>query len=216
MQPIAVSQTTALAVADQFRSFDRLTVRQKKKWVEILLSFELTNKYDVYAGGAVPTLRVEEQGRGFLGIILRMFLGTARPCHAYVTDAQSGSVLMQLHRRFRFIFHRLEVATGNGEALGAIERRWSWLRRIYNIYDARGNEVLEVFGPFFKPWTFELRVREQSIGVITKRWSGLGKEMFTDADNFGIEMQNVQDPIHRALAFAALVLIDVVHFEKAK
>lgn len=211
-----MSSTTALAVVDQFRGFDRLTVRQKKKWVEILLSFELTNKYEVYSNGADPVLRVEEQGRGFLGFLLRMLLSAARPFHAYVLDARSGNVLMQLHRRFRFIFHRLEVAAGNGDAIGVVERRWSWLRRIYNIYDAQGNAVLEVFGPFWKPWTFELRVREQSIGVITKRWSGLGKEIFTDADNFGIEMHNVQDPAHRALAFAALVLIDVVHFEKAK
>ena len=26
----------------------------------------------------------------------------------------------------------------------------------------------------------------QEVGKITKQWSGLGKEMFTDADNFGI------------------------------
>lgn len=213
--PSALEASTP-AVADKFQAFDRLTVRQKKKWVEILLSFELTNKYDVYGGGATPTLRVEEQGGGFLGFLARMVLNTSRPFRAHVNEADTGRLLMKLHRRFRFIFHRLEVTAGTGEAIGAIERRWSWLRRIYNIYDAQGNEVLEVFGPFFRPWTFELRVREQVVGVITKRWSGLGKEIFTDADNFGIEMHTIANPLHRALAFAALVLIDVVHFEKAK
>jgi len=216
MNSIAVSSATSAVVAERFHGFDKLTVRQKKKWVEILLSFELTNKYDVYAGGATPTLRVEEQGGGFLGFFLRLLLSSARPFHAHVMDAASGDVLMRMHRRFRFIFHRLEVMAGGGEAIGAIERRWSWLRRIYSIRDAQGNQVLEVFGPFWKPWTFELRVGEQAIGTITKRWSGLGKEFFTDADNFGIEMHSIPNPLHRALAFAALVLIDVVHFEKSK
>ncbi len=216
MNNLPVPEASTPAVADQFQAFDRLTVRQKRKWVEILLSFELTNKYDVYGAYATPTLRVEEQGRGFFGFLLRMLLSAARPFHAHVMEAQTGRILMKLHRRFRFIFHRLEVTAGTGETIGAIERRWSWLRRIYGIYDAQGNEVLEVFGPFWKPWTFELRVREQVVGMITKRWSGLGKELFTDADNFGIEMQSVANPLHRALAFAALVLIDVVHFEKAK
>ena len=53
-------------------------------------------------------------------------------------------------------------------------------------------------------------------GIITKRWSGLLKEMFTDADNFGVDLARVPDPQLRALAFAATVLIDVVHFERAK
>ena len=166
---MTVSGATSHEVAQHFGATDRLTVRQKKKWLEILLSFELTNKYDVYAGGAMPTLRVEEQGGGFLGFLLRTFLSTARPFHAHVVDAPTGRVLMRLHRRFRFIFHRLEVTAGNGEKVGSVERRWSWLRRIYNIHDAQGNTVLEVFGPFWKPWTFELRVREQRVGMITKR-----------------------------------------------
>lgn len=213
---MTVSGATSHDVADHFRAADRLTVRQKKKWMEILLSFELTNKYDVYAGGTSPTLRVEEQGGGFVGFLLRMILSAARPFHAHVVDAPTGRVLMRLHRRFRFIFHRLEVIAGNGEKIGAVERRWSWLRRVYDIHDAQGNAVLQVFGPFWKPWTFELRAREQPVGVITKRWSGLGKELFTDADNFGVEMRDLPEPFHRALAFAALVLIDIVHFERAK
>lgn len=30
------------------------------------------------------------------------------------------------------------------------------------------------------------------VGLIQKRWSGIGKEMFTDADNFGVTFENVR------------------------
>ena len=40
-------------------------------------------------------------------------------------------------------------------------------------------------------------------------------ELFTDADNFGVELTNVDQDL-KALAFAATVLIDVVHFERSK
>ncbi len=30
----------------------------------------------------------------------------------------------------------------------------------------------------------------QEVGKITKQWSGLAKEWFTDADNFGIQCKN--------------------------
>jgi uncharacterized protein YxjI len=218
----AMEGTSALArvgsrdVAARFDGYQRLTVRQRKKWLEILLSFELKNAYDVYAGGEAPVLRVQEQGKGFLSLCKRVFLGPLRPFQADVVDAQSGAPLLHLRRPFRWIFHRLEVTTPNGEKLGAIQRRWSWIRRIYVIEDAYGQVSADLFGPFLRPWTFELRVNQQPVGMIQKRWSGLLKEAFTDADNFGVDLQAVDDPRMKALAFAATVLIDVCHFERAK
>ena len=52
-------------------------------------------------------------------------------------------------------------------------------------------------------------------GTIRKRWSGLAKEVFTDADDFGVELAGLA-PELKVLAFAATVLLDVVHFERAK
>lgn len=123
-------------------------------------------------------------------------------------------MLLTLHRQFRFVFHRLEVRDGDGRALGAIEKEWSWIRRIYRIEG--GPRMLQLFGPFLEPWTFEIRAGDQMLGTIRKRWSGLTKEMFTDADNFGIDLSGIADPALKLLAFAAVVLIDIVHFERAK
>ena len=39
--------------------------------------------------------------------------------------------------------------------------------------------------------------------------------MFTEADNFWVELERVPDPNLRALLFAATVLVDVVHFERS-
>ena len=53
----------------------------------------------------------------------------------------------------------------------------------------------------------------QEVGLIQKKWSGLLKELFTDADNFWVDFEAVADPQLRALLFSATVLIDIVHFE---
>ncbi len=53
----------------------------------------------------------------------------------------------------------------------------------------------------------------REVGHIQKRWSGFGKEMFTDADNFGVTFENVRDPRLRTLVVAATFLLDFVHFE---
>jgi uncharacterized protein YxjI len=211
---------TALAtrgsLEDRFARYQRLTVRQKKRWIEILLSFEVKNTYEVFDEHGAAALRVREQGKGFLSLLKRIFLGTLRPFHVLVSDVGSGEALLELHRPFRFIFHRLEVRTTKGELLGAIQKKWSWFRRIYEIESASGHAVAELFGPILRPWTFEIRQGDREVGLVQKKWSGLGKEMFTDADNFGVDLAAIRDPKLKLLAFAAVVLIDIVHFEKSK
>jgi uncharacterized protein YxjI len=206
-----------LTPADQrFEDIQRLTVRQQKRWLEILTSFEVKNTYDVFDERGREALRVREQGSGFLSFLKRVFLGPMRPFHVHVSDAANSQVLLDLKRPFRFIFHRLEVRTPEGALLGAIQKKWSWVRRIYHVESESGHVVAELFGPILRPWTFELRVSERVVGLVQKRWSGLAKEMFTDADNFGIDLTEVRDARLKVLAFAAVVLIDVVHFEKSK
>lgn len=216
MTPVDSLSASDPALDQRFARYQQLTVRQKKRWLEILLSFEVKNTYEVFDELGAPALRVREQGKGFMSLLKRLFLGTMRPFHVLVTDVSTGQVLLELHRPFRFIFHRLEVRTARGELLGAIQKKWSWIRRVYHVESERGHTVAELFGPLLRPWTFEIRAGDRVLGLVQKRWSGLGKEMFTDADNFGVDLAQVTDPRLKVLAFAAVVLIDVVHFEKAK
>ncbi len=215
MNQPALTPSTGRNLASKFESYQRLTVRQRKKWMEILLSFEMKNAYDVFDQTQQPVLHVREEGSGFLSFLKRVFLGPSRPFTASVTDPSQLQTWMQLRRPFRFVFHRLEVYGADGALAGAIQKKWSWIRRIYHLEDARGQVVAELFGPILKPWTFEIRVRGQTRGAIRKRWSGWGKELFTDADSFGVELANLE-PDLKMLAFAATVLVDVVHFERSK
>jgi len=203
-------------VDEHFARYQRLTVRQQKRWLEMLTSFEVKNTYDVFDETGAATLRVREQGKGFFSLLRRLFLGPARPFRVHVSDTNTGAVLLDLQRPFRFIFHRLDVRTVDGRVLGAIQKKWSWLRRIYHVESDSGHVVAELFGPLFKPWTFEIRVQDREVGQIQKKWSGFGKELFTDADNFGVELSGIREARIKLLAFAAIVLIDVVHFEKKK
>ena len=206
------------SVALAFANPQRLTVRQRKRWLEILFSWESKNTYLVFDHNDAPVFEVQEQGKGFGNMMKRLFLGPLRWFTANVEDLGKQSTLLSLRRPFRFFFHRLEVTGPDGVALGAIQRRWTWLRRKYTVEGPAGQEVATLFGPFFRPWTFKIRLpgSEQEIGLLQKKWSGLGKELFTDADNFWIQLENVRDPQLSALLFSATVLIDVVHFERVK
>ncbi len=202
-------------------SASRLSVRQRKRWLEILFAWETKNTYVVYNDDGVPVLNVQEQGKGIGKLLKRLLLHSWRPFTVHVEDLTAQDLskghVMTLTRPFRFYFHRLETRSSDGTLYGAIQRKWTWLRRKYVVEGPNGEDLAALFGPILRPWTFEVRMpgSEQCVGLVQKKWSGLAKEMFTEADNFWVEMDRIPDPKLRAMLFAATVLIDIVHFERS-
>jgi len=191
-----------------------LIIRQQKEWGEILTGFETKNKYEVLDHFSNPLLEAHEEGGSALTMITRLFLKALRPFTMHLFSPQ-GAGLFKLVRPFRFYFHELDVSQSNGALLGKIKRRFALLRRIYSVVDRNGNEIFELFGPLLHPWTFQIKKGGQELGKITKKWSGLVKESFTDADNFGITFPNGIDLSQKAVLLGAVFLIDFIHFENS-
>ena len=194
---------------ERLSSISSLVVSQQKEWGEILTGFETKNRYAVSdESGSRLYLAAEEAG----STLLRLFLKGLRPFTIAVLT-EDGQVVLRVMRPFRFYFHRAEVVDSRGQSLGVIERRFSVLRRIYSVLDSSGEEVFQLFGPILHPWTFQIRNDGVEYGKITKTWSGLLKEGFTDADNFGVMFPAEWDVKLKALFLGAVFLIDFVHFE---
>ena len=191
-----------------------LIIRQQKEWGEILTGFETKNKYEVVDHFSKPLFEVQEEGGSALTVITRMFLKALRPFTMHLFSPQ-GAGLFKLTRPFRFYFHELDVSQSNGAPLGKIKRRFALLRRLYSVVDRNGNEIFELFGPLFHPWTFQIKKGGQELGKITKKWSGLAKESFTDADNFGITFPAGIDLSQKAVLLGVVFLIDFIHFENS-
>jgi len=190
-------------------SVNGLVVSQQKEWGEILTGFETKNRYMISdtLGNRVCTA-AEEAG----STLLRLFLKALRPFTIAVLS-EDGQVVLRVKRPFRFYFHRAEIVDSQGQSLGVIERRFSVLRRIYSVLDVSGHEVFQLFGPILHPWTFQIKKNGVEYGKITKKWSGLLKEGFTDADKFGVMFPAEWDVKLKALFLGAVFLIDFVHFE---
>ena len=194
---------------ERLSSISGLVVNQQIEWDEILTGFETKNRYAISDVSGNRLYLAVEEARSML---LRQFLKTLRPFTISVL-AEDGQVALRVMRPFRFYFHRAEVVDSQGQSLGVIERRFSILRRIYSVLNSSGEEVFQMFGPILHPWTFQIRDGEIEYGKITKKWSGLLKEGFTDADNFGVMFPTEWDVKLKALFLGAVFLIDFVHFE---
>ncbi len=188
---------------------DTLVVSQEKNWTEIITGLEARNKYNILdASGKLIYLAAEWEGSFWTRIILK----SIRPFTIYIM-APDGSRVLILQRKFRFYLHKLEIFGADWEPLGTIQRRFSFLRRHYSVLNKSGHELFHLLGPILHPWTFIIQTPGREIGKITKKWSGLLKEAFTNADNFGVTFPADMDITWKGLLLGAVFLIDFVHFE---
>ncbi|CAG0899734.1 unnamed protein product [Cyprideis torosa] len=68
---------------------------------------------------------------------------------------------------------------------------------------------------YVKNFDFEVKnMSGQKVGKISKQWSGLVKEAFTDADTFGVSFPMDLDVRTKATLMGAVFLIDFMFFEK--
>ena len=204
-----MQETNFANAIEELSSIDQLVVRQKKEWGEILSGFETKNRYVVQDTDGADIFYAAEVGGS---VLLRLFLRALRPFKLSIMSPAGGTVI-DLDRPFRFYFHKAEITDGNGNHLGTIQKRFTLLRRRYSVLDANGREVCELFGPLLHPWTFNIVIDGMEQGKITKKWSGLLKEAYTDADNFGVQFPPGASLSLKGLLLGAVFLIDFVHFE---
>ena len=67
----------------------------------------------------------------------------------------------------------------------------------------------------WKGWNFRFTAGDRELGVVTKKWAGLGKEFFTSADNYMISIHGAPNPVANILLLAAGLAIDTVLNESA-
>ncbi len=197
---------------EKLASANGLVVRQVKEWGEILTPFETRNKYAVSdaTSGDEIYFCAEEAGSS----LVRTILKAMRPFRLSVLSS-GGQPVLTITRPFRFYFHEAEIADpGSRVPLGKVLRQFSLVRRIYSVIDSSGTEICQIFGPMLRPWTFNILVNGAEFGQIQKKWSGLLKEGFTDADNFGVTFPPQFGSRQRALILGAVFLIDFAHFEE--
>jgi uncharacterized protein YxjI len=192
----------------------RLVIKQQKHWGEILTGFEAKSAYEICTERGDTVGRVGERSTGLLSTLGRWMFKGRRPFEL-VVESDGGMVLF-LRRPWFWWFSSLEVNDGAGNPLGRIEQRFAFFQRRFDLQDSAGRLLATVIGPFFHPWTFEIHAGDggRELGRIEKRWSGFGRELFTDADNFSLTLPE-SDPVLAKLVLAAALLVDFCYFENS-
>jgi hypothetical protein len=184
---------------------DRLFIAQKARL------FEVSAQYAIRAENGTQLGSIRQEGQSLLRKILRA-----------------------ISKFDQFMSHRLSVYDMNEQKVCGILRPPAWLRSKIHVTDAAGNAVGSIIqrgiigkirfsyvsptgaelgginSQNWRHWNFSLvDARGKEIGRITKKWAGIGKELFTTADNYLYEIdRDVTGPL-RLLAFASAAGVDL-------
>lgn len=207
---------------------DQLIIKQKVEMLEAVAGvmgygLETSNKYRIKNVMGQNVYKAEED----TDCCTRIVCGPGRPFDMIIKDNADREV-MHLNRPlacsscfFPCCLQSIEVSAPPGNTIGFVNQKWTCIKPKFEITDGDGNVALVLKGPWctyscgqdveFKVMTPD---EQHEVGRISKEWSGLLKEAFTDSDNFGIKFPMDLDVRAKATLIGAAFLIDYMFFEK--
>jgi uncharacterized protein YxjI len=138
------------------------------------------------------------------------------PTTVEVRENDTGPVLVSIHRGFTLLRSRVAVHNGAGQIIGYFKSKFFSIGGGFHVLDVNENQVAEIKGDW-KGWNFKLLSADGAeLGTVTKKWAGIGKELFTSADNYMIALGEGRriPPETTSLLLAAGLAIDIVYKEK--
>ncbi len=213
-----IKQTISSELEATFKNLQHLEVDQKFHLTEVMINIEHCNEYKLTLfppDARKGTWRIEEQNVSAFSFFGRNLFGFLYTSTMHLLDSV-GNIALRFHRKPRLYFHELEVYDENGVEFGRVKREFSYFHRVLSVENNKGTRQLKVVGPIWSPWTFQVYSGRKKVGVITKEYSGLLMEAYTDADKFKIEFTGPLNNSKKRLSVAALMLIDSLYFEGEK
>lgn len=174
--------------------------------------FKAASNYDVYdpaTGELIITCR--ELRLGMLTKLFRFSDYKRMTPFLLDIDAADGTQLLTVKRGISVFLSQVDVLDENEERLGGFKQK---LFSIGGKFDVMGpsDQVLCSLKGKWTSWDFRFLAGTEELARVTKKWSGLGKELFTSADNYMLEISDrvpADNPL-RQLILASVFCIDLV------
>ncbi|MBT3362991.1 MAG: oxidoreductase [Chloroflexi bacterium] len=180
---------------------------------------KLNNTFDILDPETQEQIGIAKEKRGGAAKILRFFVNKKNlPTKIFVYEGDNyeddSKLLFYMQRGFYLFRSSINIYDANHNLLGWFKSKMLTLGGAFTVYDAAGSQVARIKGDW-KGWNFVfLDNMENEIGTVTKKWAGMGKELFTTADNYMIALNQESAPDKAILLLAAGLAIDTVYKEK--
>ncbi len=178
---------------------------------------KLTDRYDILAPEDGRQIGFAKEKVGWFIHLLRFVVSKGLlPTRVEIREREDTPVLLTISRGITFFRSKVQVIDHSGQPVGYFKSKLFSLGGGFYVFDNNDRQVAEVKGDW-KGWNFQmLDGAGKVLGTVTKKWAGIGRELFTSADNYMIALSDTtqSNPGVAALLLAAGLAIDIVFKEK--
>lgn len=174
--------------------------------------FKAANNYDIHdpeTGQII--LHCREDNLGFFTKLLRFTEYKRMTPFDIEIRTPQGETILRVVRGVAFIRSTVTVYDEHDTVLGYFRQKVFSIGGRFTVLDAREEELCQLVGKWTS-WNFRFMAGEKELAHITKKWAGIGKELFTSADNYVLQVSDgvpADSPL-RQLIMAAVMCVDMV------
>ena len=174
--------------------------------------FKAANNFDILDPGSQEIImHCREEKLGFFTKMLRFTDYKRMTPFNVEIKTPSGAKVLTVKRGISIILSTVEVFDENDVLVGSFKQKLFSIGGKFNVLDPNENVLCKLQGKWTS-WDFKFVNENKEFGHVSKKWAGLGKEMFTTADNYMLEINESvpkDDPL-RTLILGAVICIDMV------
>ena len=172
------------------------------------------NNYDIFDPESKEMiLHCREKNLNFFYKIVRIFLKDYKRMTPFEIEIKglTGKKILKVKKGVSLFLSKIQVYDENDNIVGIFKQRFFPFGNNFDMLDKSENLVCKLKGNFIG-WNFKFLRGDSEVGLVTKKWAGIGKEMFTSADNYVLEIKDKveKDSPLRLLILAAVICIDMV------
>lgn len=174
--------------------------------------FKAASNYDIYDPQTNELILECREER--LGMFTKMFRFTdykrMTPFDIDVKTPQ-GQQVVRVKRGISVFLSNVDVLDEQNQKIGGFKQKFFSIGGAFTVTNAQEQPVCVLKGKW-TGWDFKFLAGETELAHISKKWAGLGKELFTSADNYVLEISDAVPPDHptRQLIVGAVMCIDLV------
>jgi len=172
--------------------------------------FKFENQYNVFNDKGENVGAIKQKlttGQKVLRLLLK------KPMLPFLLEIHNaeGGVEATISRGWTFWMSKITIADPNGTVVGTIKQKFKLFKPKFQIFNPSEVLIAEITGDW-KAWNFTIQdAKGAQIGVISKKWAGALKEIFTTADKYNVMISpEYLDKESKIAILAGAITIDMV------
>lgn len=174
--------------------------------------FKAANNYDILDPATGRTvLECREPDLGLFAKLFRFTDYKVMTPFAIEIRTPDGQKVLSVKRGVSIGWSKVDVLDEHDRLVGRFKPRIFSIGGSFDVIDPEGKTICTLKGKWTS-WDFRFIRGDNELARVSKKWAGLGKELFTSADNYMLSVNDKvgQDNQVRILIVAAVMCIDMV------